>query len=164
MQNQNPTPRLTFVQLLESNRPQAVAWVTGSTQYPNISGLVKFYETPYGGTLVEAEIFGLPDNIRPGSTDFYALHIHEFGNCSQNFTQTGEHYNPTMQPHPYHAGDLLPVMGNQGYAWSAYYDKRFLVRDILGKSVVIHANRDDFTSQPSGDSGNKIACGVIRTA
>lgn len=161
-QNQTPTPRLAFVQLLKDNRPQATAWVRGGSAYPQISGLVKFYDTPYGGVLVEAEVFGLPDISVQGSSDFYAMHIHQNGDCSGNFTKTGEHYNPAMQPHPEHDGDLLPLLGNQGYAWGAFFDKRFRVRDILGRSVVIHSRRDDFTSQPSGDSGDKIACGIIR--
>lgn len=162
MQTQQPTPRLFFVQILANNSPQAAAWVTGGDAAPELSGLVKFYATPYEGVLVEAEIFGLPDIRVQGATAFYAMHIHESGDCSQNFTRTGEHYNPSVQPHPYHAGDLLPLMGNQGYAWSAFYDKRFRVPDIIGRSVVIHAKRDDFTSQPSGDAGVKIGCGVIR--
>lgn len=161
---QSPTPRLAFVQLLEDNRPQATAWVRGGHAYPQISGLVKFYDTPYGGILVEAEVFGLPNSAVQGATSFYAMHIHQNGDCSDNFTRTGEHYNPTMQPHPEHAGDLLPLMGNQGYAWGAFYDKRFRVKDILDRSVVIHSQRDDFTTQPSGNSGEKIACGVIRKA
>ena len=163
-QPQRPTPRLPFVQLLENNAPQAMAWVTGGSAAPQLSGLVKFYDTPYGGVLVEAEVFGLPNISTPGATDFYALHIHENGDCSQDFTRTGEHYGPGTEPHPDHAGDLLPLMGNQGYAWSAFYDKRFRISDIMGRSVVIHAKRDDFSSQPSGDAGAKIGCGVIRAA
>lgn len=97
-----------------------------------------------------------------GATGFYAMHIHQNGDCSDHFAKTGEHYDPTVQPHPAHSGDLLPLMGNQGYAWGTFYDKRFQVRDILDRSVVIHAQRDDFTSQPSGDSGAKIACEVVR--
>ncbi len=159
---QNPTPRLSFIHLLEENRPQALAWVTGNDVSPNLSGLVKFYDTPYGGVLVESEIFGLPNIQSPGSSNFYALHIHESGDCSDHFSHAGEHFNPSMQPHPYHAGDLVPLMGNQGYAWGAFYDKRFTVRDILNRSVIIHAQRDDFTTQPSGNSGTMIGCGVIR--
>lgn len=155
------TPGLTFTHLLSGNRPQAIAWVRGGDAYPDISGLVKFYDTPYGGILVEAEVFGLPDISQPGSSDFYAMHIHEFGDCSQNFTKVGGHYNPQHTLHPQHAGDLLPLLSSQGYAWSAFYDKRFLVKDILGRSVIIHAHRDDFTTQPSGDSGAMIACGTI---
>lgn len=155
------TPRMTFIQLLQQGRPQAVAWVRGNESNPQLSGLVKFYATSYGGVLIEAEIFGLPDIETQFSSDFYAFHIHEYGDCSDNFTKTGNHYNPTNQPHPDHAGDMIPLMGNQGYAWTAFYDKRFTVPEIVGKSVVIHSRRDDFTSQPSGDAGEKIACGVI---
>lgn len=161
MANRQPTPRLAFVHLLEENRPQAVAWLQGGESFPNISGLVKFYETPYGGVLIEAEIFNLPNITSQGSTSFYGMHIHEYGDCSQDFSRTGEHYNPDNRQHPDHPGDLIPLMGNQGYAWCAFYDKRFQVKDILNRSVVIHKNRDDFTTQPSGDSGQKIACGKI---
>lgn len=164
MQNQQPTPRLTFTYLLEENRPQAIAWVRGGASHPNISGLIKFYSTPYSGTLVECEVFGLPNIDVQNSASYYAIHIHENGDCSQGFTKTGEHYNPNNAPHPLHTGDLLPLLSNQGYAWSSFYDRRFQIKDILGRSVVIHANQDDFTTQPSGNSGAKIACGVIMNA
>lgn len=163
MPYQAPTPRTAFVHLLEENRPQAMAWVRGGAADPRISGLVKFYDTPYGGVLIEAEIFNLPDIKTVGSADFYAFHIHEYGDCSQNFANVGEHYNPAQLPHPYHAGDMIPLLGNQGYAWTAFYDKRFQIREIIGRSVIIHAHRDDFTSQPSGDPGTMIACGEIRS-
>lgn len=156
------TPRSTFLNLLEKNSPHALAWVTGNNDAPSLSGTVKFYDTPYGGVLIEAEIFGLPNVNQPDSSDFYAMHIHEFGDCSENFTKTGSHFNPTNKPHPMHAGDLLPVLGNQGYAWSSFYTKRFTVDDVIDRSLIIHKNPDDFTTQPSGNSGEKIACGVIR--
>ncbi|MDY2699631.1 MAG: superoxide dismutase family protein [Lachnospiraceae bacterium] len=156
------TPRINFLQNLIYERPDATAWVAGNAANPQLSGLVKFYRTSYGGILVEAEIFGLPNIKEQGSSDFYAMHIHEFGNCSDDFQRTGEHYNPSGRPHPYHAGDLLPLLGNQGYAWSAFYDKRFTIEEIIGKSVIIHSGHDDFTSQPSGNSGAKIGCGEIR--
>lgn len=155
------TPRLTFIHLLEKDRPQAVAWVRGNGENGKLSGLVKFFATPYGGVLVEAEIFGLPNIDTRRSSDFYALHIHETGDCSENFAKTGGHYNPANRFHPDHAGDMIPLMGNQGYAWTAFYDKRFTVPEIVGKSVVIHSERDDLMSQPSGNAGEKIGCGVI---
>lgn len=164
MKNKAITPRMTFSDLLEDNEPAALAWVTGDNAAPRLSGLVKFYNTPYGGVLIEAEIFGLPDIGIPGSSDFYAMHIHENGDCSAGFTRTGDHYNPSGSPHPSHAGDMPPLLANQGYAWLAFYDKRFSVKDIIGRSVVIHSRRDDFTSQPSGDAGAKIGCGVIEPA
>ena len=156
------TPRLTFVRILEKNCPAAVAWVTGKETYSELSGLVKFYETPYDGILVEAEIFGLPNISTQDSSDFYAMHIHENGDCSVPFDHTGEHYSKDDSPHPQHSGDMLPLMGNQGYAWTVFYDKRVTIQDIVGRSVVIHAMPDDFMTQPSGNSGTMIACGEIR--
>lgn len=155
------TPRISFISLLEHNFPQAVAWVTGNHANPQLSGLVKFYRTTYDGVLVEAEVFGLPNINNRHSTDFYAMHIHENGDCSNQFANTGNHYNPTNMPHPDHIGDLLPLMGNQGYAWCAFFDRRLRINDIIGRSVIIHSHRDDFSTQPSGDSGDKIGCGVI---
>lgn len=156
------TPRIAFTGLLTYERPEATAWVTGNTSNPQISGLVKFYQTSYGGVLVEAEFFGLPNIDVPDSSDFYAMHIHEFGTCRGNFDSAGGHYNPGNMPHPMHAGDLPPLLANQGYAWMAFYDKRFTIEEIIGKSVIIHSASDDFKSQPAGNSGTRIACGEIK--
>lgn len=155
------TPRMTFIQLLTYERPAATAWVTGNKEYPKISGLVKFYQTPYGGVLIESELFGLPNINQPNSSEFYAIHIHEFGNCRGNFDSAGSHYNPDNVSHPEHAGDMPPLLSNQGYAWMAFYDKRFTIEEIIGKSVIIHSSPDDFHTQPAGNSGIRIACGEI---
>lgn len=162
MADRQKTPGDLFAEILEDNEPMALAWVTGGAQAPLLSGLVKFYETPYGGTLIEAELFGLPDRLSPGSSDFYGMHIHENGDCGNNFQNTGAHFNPSGAPHPQHAGDLLPLFANQGYAWISFYDKRFTIPQILGKTVVIHQMPDDLHSQPAGNSGEKIGCGVIQ--
>lgn len=113
MANQSVTPADIFADLLRFRAPAAIAWVRGGDAAPNLSGLVKFYQTPYSGVLVEAEIFNLPNKQEPGSTDFYAMHIHQNGDCSDDFTKTGDHYNPSGEPHPDHAGDLLPLLGNE---------------------------------------------------
>lgn len=162
MANRQSTPGETFSKLLEDGKPQALAWVTGGAAVPTLSGLVRFYNTPYGGTLVEAELFGLPGGTQPGNSGFYGMHIHENGDCGDNFQNVGGHWNPGSAQHPWHAGDLLPLFSNQGYAWIAFYDKRFLIPEILGKAVVIHRMHDDFHSQPAGNSGEKIGCGLIR--
>ena len=98
----------------------------------------------------------------PNSTNFYGMHIHEYGDCTLPFDRTGEHYSYREAVHPQHSGDLIPLMGNQGYAWTAFYDKRITIPEIIGRSVVIHAMPDDFMTQPSGNSGMKIGCGIIR--
>ncbi len=156
------TPELIFTDILRNGRPEAAAWVRGNAQNPQLSGIVNFFPTPYAGVLIAAEIFGLPNAGVPSSSDFYALHIHENGDCTPPFDKTGSHYDPAEEPHPHHAGDMLPLMGNQGYAWLSFYDKRFTIPDIIGRSVIIHSMADDFTTQPAGNAGEKIGCGVIR--
>ena len=75
MANQSVTPADIFADLLRFRAPAAIAWVRGGDAAPNLSGLVKFYQTPYSGVLVEAEIFNLPNKQEPGSTDFLC-HAH----------------------------------------------------------------------------------------
>ena len=64
--------------------------------------------------------------------------------------------------HPFHSGDLPSLLENNGYAYMTVLTNRFKIADIIGKVVIIHDSPDDFTSQPSGNSGMKIACGIIR--
>lgn len=158
------TPAFSFINLLNYNSLSAFARIEGNSSNPFLSGIVKFYETPYNGLLVEAEVFGLPDTNSQYSSHFYGFHIHENGDCSDSFTKTGNHYNPTNAPHPYHSGDFVPLFGNKGYAWVSFFDGRLNINEIIGKSVIVHHMADDFTSQPSGDSGEKIGCGVIYSA
>ncbi len=150
-----------IINTLKWSRPQAVAEVLGGEAYPKINGLIKFYSLPYGATLIEAEIFYLPNTKYDQSSGFFGFHIHETGDCSDNFAKTGNHYDPEKVPHPYHAGDMPPLLSNNGYVWTAFFNSRITVPEIIGRSVIIHSMPDDFTSQPSGNSGEKIACGVI---
>ena len=83
------------------------------------------------------------------------------GNSNDEFADTKMHYNPTNCPHPYHAGDLPPLIENNGYSYMRVFVNKFNLNDIIGKVIIIHDMPDDFTSQPSGKSGTKIACGKI---
>ena len=78
------TPGMAFTGLLLQNHPDAIAWITGDGPDSTLNGSVKFYSTTYGGILVEAQIFGLPGIDTPGSSNFYAMHIHESGDCSDH--------------------------------------------------------------------------------
>ena len=138
--------------------PDAVAQIQGGMEAPQLSGCVHFYQQNRC-VLIVAEIFGLP---RESETGFFGFHIHQGGSCSgTDFSETGSHYNPVDQIHPKHAGDLPPLMCCRGNAYLAVKTDRFTVRDIIGKSVVIHSDPDDFHTQPAGNAGKKIACGVI---
>lgn len=147
------------------SRIQAAAEVRGSSKYPKLHGKVTFVQMT-NGVLVTAEVFGLPYKEGKCSNGIYAFHIHSGGSCTGNdedpFADTDGHYNPNNCPHPYHAGDLPPLFGNKGYAYMSVFTDRFTVKEIVGRTAVIHANFDDFSTQPSGNAGAKIACGVIR--
>lgn len=147
-------------EVLLKSKPMAIARVRGSSAYPNIKGKVLFYQTPMG-VVVESDVTGLP----PTKTNIFAFHIHEGHACSGNatdpFADALEHYNPVHVAHPMHAGDLPPLFSNNGRAWMAVLTDRFEVNQVIGRVVIIHDNPDDFTTQPSGNAGTKIACGVI---
>ena len=96
---------------------------------------------------------------------FFGFHIHEGTSCSGNlideFANAKSHLNTTDCPHPFHIGDLPPLFENNGYSYMSVLINKFKIEDIIGKVVIIHDLPDDFTSQPSGNSGTKIACGKI---
>lgn len=136
----------------------AAARIRGSALAPDLRGTVRFLPC-FDCVRVVAEIYGLPES----DTGFFALHIHENGSCrGDGFPDTGGHFNPVQRPHPDHAGDLPPLLRKRnGSAWMAVATDRFSVGDVVGRSVVIHRGRDDFKTQPSGDAGEKIGCGMI---
>ena len=147
----------SLFKFLAGQRPTAVAEVKGGESYPNINGIVEFYALQEG-VIVVADV----DNLPKTETNIFAFHIHEGSTCDDNFENTGSHYNPTDMPHPNHEGDMPPLFASNGRAWFAFYDNRFKINDIIDRVVIIHDNPDDFTTQPSGNAGNKIACGIIK--
>ncbi len=146
-------------------RPQASADIQGNESYPDISGAVRFYQTDEG-VIVCAEINGLPHSGQPCQERVFGFHIHEGGSCTGDlhdpYSNAMSHYNPGGCAHPCHAGDLPPLFGNEGFALSLFLTNRFAINEVIGKTIIIHDRPDDFTTQPSGNSGEKIACGVIR--
>jgi Cu-Zn family superoxide dismutase len=146
------------------NITKAIAHIKGSREYPTLHGTVTFKQTRKG-VLVIAEIYGLPDN-NEYNTGVFAFHIHSGMSCSGTkedpFANAGTHYNPQGYPHPYHAGDLPPLFSNNGYAYMSVITNRFNLKDIIGRVVIIHRNIDDFSTQPAGNAGAKIACGKIK--
>lgn len=138
-------------------RPAARAVIAGGADAPMLRGTVTFYRQP-DGVLVVAEVSGLPRQ-----SGFFGFHIHEGKSCTgTGFADTGSHYNPVNLDHPNHAGDLPPLLGYGGRAYLAVMTDRFAISDILGRTVVVHSDADDFTTQPAGNAGTKIGCGVIK--
>lgn len=142
----------------------AVAFIHGSEKYPGIHGTVKFYSTR-DAVCVKAEVSGLPKGTDGCESPIYAFHIHEGKECTgdekDSFRDAKGHYNPHDCPHPHHAGDMPPLFGVNDRACLSFLTDRFTVGEIVGRSVIIHRMPDDFKTQPSGNAGEKIACGVI---
>lgn len=144
-----------------------MARIKGGPLAPDITGVVRFREV-YGGTWISVEVSGLPDYV-PGDPPIgpHGFHIHEFGDCTVGnpedpFLAAGGHWNPDNQPHGNHAGDLPVLFSNNGKARMCVFTNRFAVRDVVGRSIIIHENPDDYRTQPGGDSGRRLACGLIK--
>lgn len=161
-----PIPRsvMRFLPVLRRG-PGAWARLSGSEEHPALHGTVRFYQTEEG-VLVLAEVFGLPEHGGRCENGIFAFHIHSGGSCvgsrDDPFSAAQGHYDPERCPHPAHAGDMPPLFSNHGYALQAFLTDRFTVRQIIGRTVIVHDNVDDFTSQPAGNAGERIACGTIR--
>ena len=133
----------------------------------NVSGTVTFVQEGRK-VFVIAEVLGL----KPGPHGF---HVHEKGDCSAaDFSSAGGHFNPDGQPHgdpsagAHHVGDMPMLVADASGKATARAELRSMsiggggTTDIVGKAVVVHADADDFRSQPAGNSGARVACGVIK--
>ncbi len=135
--------------------PHALAELKGSGAYPCIHGIVRFYQMR-NGVLVAAEISGLPHSHEICQHPVFGFHMHDGEQCEGDkhdpFSGAMGHYNPADCDHPFHAGDLPPLFGNHGDAFSVFLTDRFSLSEIIGKTVIIHANPDDFTIQAGASS------------
>lgn len=135
---------------------------TGNTA----SGTVDFSQTSPGMVSVVAKVSGL----KPGQE--HGFHVHEKGDCSSgDGMSTGGHFNPEGRPHgpqdgPHHAGDMPSLKADS----SGNAEARFKLSgvsvgsgatDLVGRGVIVHVQPDDYATQPTGNAGARIACGVI---
>jgi Cu-Zn family superoxide dismutase len=131
-------------------------------------GTAKLQETPHG-VLITSAFTKLPPGV-------HAYHVHAVGKCEPPFDSAGPHFNPTQHAHGfeaangYHAGDLpnvvIPASG-EGAAES--FAEGVTLRpgsasllDADGAALIVHANADDHHTDPAGNAGDRIACGVVR--
>ncbi len=155
-----------FAELILGRRADAVAVLQGDPNHRELRGIVKFYQRREG-VLVVAEVSGLSVPEGHCANTVHGFHIHSGISCTgtieEPFANANGHYNPGGCPHPAHAGDMIPLFATKfGKAWGAFLSDRFTVKEILGRTVILHEKPDDFTSQPSGNAGAMIACGVIK--
>jgi Cu-Zn family superoxide dismutase len=153
------------VESLGSAKLEAVADLNPTTGN-DVRGTATFTQEERGVRVV-ADITGL----KPGDHGF---HIHEKGDCSApDASSAGGHFNPTGMPHggpeaaKHHLGDMGNITADA--AGKAHLDRVFAFLDlrgtnsIIGHAVVVHQDKDDLTTQPTGNAGARVACGVIKT-
>ena len=132
-----------------------------------VSGIIIFTQTEKG---VKIEV-----NVQGLSKGKHGFHIHEFGDCSApDGTSAGGHFNPEGKTHgapmdmSHHMGDMGNIEADDsGKAHLEYVDPMMSLtgeKSIMGRSVILHKNEDDMKTQPSGNAGPRIACGVIGVA
>ena len=152
----------------KSSSPSKAVAVLHPTAGSKVSGTVTFTQVA-DGVRVHADIAGL-------TSGNHGFHVHEFGDCSAaDATSAGAHFNPTHQPHAgpdataRHEGDMGNVQADaSGKATLDYVDHQISLmngeRSVIGRSVIVHVKADDLKTQPTGDSGARVACGVIGLA
>lgn len=114
------------------------------------------------------------NGLTPG---LHAIHLHETGDCSApDATSAGGHWNPSSENHgkwghaPFHHGDLGNLVANsKGKAQMSIESELWTLgdgkpSDVVGHAVIVHAKEDDFTTQPTGNAGGRVACGVVTKA
>lgn len=144
--------------------PQATATLS-ATSGSSVSGVVHLNELADGSVEVHAVISGVPQGV-------HGFHVHDKGDCGDNGNAAGGHFNPAATAHgapemdPHHAGDF----GNVTADSYGKVETRFTTRSItvsagansaVGHAIILHANPDDLKTQPTGNAGARIACGVV---
>lgn len=133
----------------------------------DVRGKITFSVVPGG-----IKIVGDVDGLKPGEHGF---HVHEHGDCGgADGAAAGGHFNPTNKKHggpdssERHIGDLGNLVADeQGHAHYERVDTVIALEgenSIIGRSIIIHADRDDYTTQPTGASGARIGCGIIEAS
>ncbi|XP_039625145.1 copper chaperone for superoxide dismutase-like [Polypterus senegalus] len=150
--------------LVEAHLGAAVAMMSGQNQ---VQGVVRFLQVTEDCCLIEGTI----DGLEPG---LHGLHVHEFGDLTNNCHSCGEHYNPFGKNHggqkdlEKHAGDLGNILSDKdGRATFRIEEYQVKVWDIIGRSIVVDSGEDDLgcgnhpLSSKTGNSGERMACGII---
>jgi Cu-Zn family superoxide dismutase len=138
------------------------------TQGSQVSGSLRFIPQGDGSVRVQGMIQGLAPNSEHG------FHVHEKGDCSSpDGLSAGGHFNPTGQAHgrfdsaAHHTGDLPSLKADAQGRASVDFISRGLALDqgptsVLGRGLIVHKDPDDYTTQPTGNSGARLACAVIQ--
>lgn len=150
------------------NAQAAIATLSGTKPDTTVEGTVRFAQEG-NGVRMDLQI-----TVPKKANQSVAVHIHEHGDCGDMGKHAGGHWNPTGENHgrwgsgAFHSGDIgnIQLDGNgvgsmqlTSDRWSMGGDAK---TDILGKTIIVHSGVDDYNSQPSGNSGERIGCGAIQ--
>jgi superoxide dismutase, Cu-Zn family len=149
---------------MRKSGPMAMAALT-SISGSNAQGTVHFHELSDGSVDVSADITGVPPGV-------HGFHVHDKGDCGDNGNAAGGHFNPLNMPHAapdaqsHHAGDFGNVTADSKGEVHTHFNTTAVTvhpgqTSAVGHAVILHANPDDLTTQPSGNAGPRIACGVV---
>ncbi|QNP48930.1 superoxide dismutase family protein [Diaphorobacter aerolatus] len=149
-------------------KPQAAAALE-ATRGNEVKGTVRFMQTGDNAVLVTGQITGLKPNMEHG------FHIHEKGDCSSgDGMSAGGHFNPSGAAHgkygrdPHHGGDLPSLRADANGVARVNEEIRGINlkagadNNIVGRGLIVHADPDDFKTQPTGNAGARMACAVIK--
>ena len=152
---------------VQGNEISSAICILFPTEGSNVKGIVKFKQTEDGINII-ADVVGLT----PGKHGF---HIHEYGDCSSlDGKSAGGHFNPENKKHgapddkERHVGDFGNLVADEN--GKAHYERTdaFIsfsgTNNIIGRAIIIHSGEDDLVTQPTGNAGSRLACGVIGLA
>ena len=146
----------------------AEATITSTYSDTTVNGTIKFDADSAGKVLMTLDI-----TIPAKAGKSVAVHIHEHGNCGDTATLAHGHWNPTNAQHGkwasdnYHSGDIGNIkLDSKGKGTLSLTSDRWSIggaadKNLLGKAIIVHGGMDDYKTQPTGNSGNRIGCGVI---
>jgi Cu-Zn family superoxide dismutase len=146
----------------------AKAIIKGTEADSQVSGMVDIVEIVGGGIQVIGEV----SNVKPDG--LHGIHIHEKGDCGDGGKAAGSHFNPKLTKHGYlpkdgveqsHAGDMgnIAIDADGKGSLIVFLSGLSLTKEdlnVAGKAIILHSKEDDF-SDPAGNAGERIGCGVI---
>ncbi|MGZ7039605.1 MAG: superoxide dismutase family protein [Thermoanaerobaculia bacterium] len=150
-----------------TKQPMATAMLqpsVGSTAH----GSVHFTQLADGTVDVQIDLTGVPPGV-------HGFHVHDKGDCGDNGMAAGGHFNPMNMPHAapdaasHHAGDFGNVTAEANGEVHTKFNTHSITlgtgtNSAIGHAVILHANPDDLTTQPTGNAGARIACGIVNMA
>ncbi|MEA2489125.1 MAG: superoxide dismutase, Cu-Zn family [Acidobacteriota bacterium] len=147
-----------------SHGPSATATLA-STSGSTATGTVRLAQVADGSVDVTVNLAGVPPGV-------HGFHVHDKGDCGDNGNAAGGHFNPNAMAHgapstpPHHAGDFGNVTADADGKVTTQFNTRSITveagaNSAVGHAIILHANADDLTTQPSGNAGARIACGVV---